>query len=243
MNKQDRPKMTYGLLLMAGGLLSCDQGSHAHTMTDAPAEQNHHPREHAHSKHAFTDKANIEAMAKNFESKERDRMQKPDRVIALLGDIKGKIIMDLGAGTGYFSVRMSEKGAHVIAADVSEQFQEYLQGRIEELAITNIELRRTRFDDPLLKDAEADLVFVANTYHHIEDRPKFFTKVKTGLKESGAVVVMDFFAVELPDSIQSPPMAMRVPVDQVVSELKKAGFTRFEVELNELPFQYMIYAR
>lgn len=58
--------------------------------------------------------------------------------------------MDIGAGTGYFSVKLAAKGANVIAADVSDDFQDYLKKRIKEEGISNIELRKLPCDSPEL---------------------------------------------------------------------------------------------
>lgn len=198
--------------------------------------------QHCHSC-AFSDKHAVEAMAANFESADRDAMQQPQKILEYLGDLNGKTLMDIGAATGYFSVKFADKGAHVIAADVSEAFQDYLKERIEKNSIANIELRKTPYDSPLLKDQEADLVFMANTYHHIENRVDYFSKVKKGLKADGELIVVDYFRVELPENISAPPIDMRVSVDQVVLELKQAGFRSFEAELGMLPYQYLIRAK
>lgn len=54
---------------------------------------------------------------------------------------------------------------------------------------------------------------------------------------------MDFFKAEFTDKVQAPAMGMRASVDEVVFELKKAGFTFFEVEVSLLPYQYIIKAK
>ncbi len=208
------------------------------------AQETHHQQQgHGHSRHAFSDRNAIAQMAANFESAERDSMQQPNKVIRFLGDIRGKKIMDIGAATGYFSVKFAAMGAQVIAADVSEEFQAYLKQRIEKEKISNIELRRVPYDSPSLKDREADIVFVANTYHHIENRVEYFKKVKHGLKPDGELVILDYFKAIFTDKIQAPEMAMRASIDEVVFELRKAGYSSFEVEVNLLPYQYIIKAK
>lgn len=98
-------------------------------------------------------------------------------------------------------------------------------------------------DGPALKDKEADIVFIANTYHHIENRVDYFEKVKRGLKTNGEPVVLDYFKAEFTEEIQAPAMGMRASADEVVFELKRAGFSSFEVEVNLLPYQYIIKAK
>ena len=113
--------------------------------------------------------------------------------------------MDIGAATGYFSVKFANRGANVIAADVSDGFQEYLKERLEKEHIKNIELRKIPYDSPLLKDNEADIVFIANTYHHIENRTSYFSKVKQGLKPGEKVIITDMSQYKHLDQIQIEP--------------------------------------
>lgn len=106
-----------------------------------------------------------------------------------------------------------------------------------------MELRKTRFDNPLLKNQEIDIAFIANTYHHIENRINYFIKVKKGLKPNGELVVVDYFNSDLPKDIIAPPMEIRVSIDQLISELKKCGFTNFITDVNSLPYQYILKAK
>ena len=76
-------------------------------------------------------RSSVDDLVKRFESPERDAYQKPEKVLAFLGDISNKKIMDIGSGSGYFSVKLAEKGAKVIAADVSDEFQAALKKRIK----------------------------------------------------------------------------------------------------------------
>lgn len=187
----------------------------------------------------FMHRSSMENLIDRFESPERDAYQKPEKVLEYLGDIQGKTIMDIGAGSGYFSVKLAEKGANVIAADVDEEFQEFLRKRIQENNLENIELRKIPYDSPGLKEKEADMVFIVNTYHHIEDRSAYFSGVKKGTKEQGYLLIIDFFKSEVP---VGPPTDHKVSMDVVITELKKSGYSNFEVDVNLLPYQYMIKA-
>ena len=199
--------------------------------------------DHNHSAHNFSDKHSVEQLSKRFESLERDTIEKPQQLLKFMGNIEGKTIMDIGAGTGYYSVKFAEKGAKVIAADVSSQFQSYLENRIKNNDISNISLRKVLYDDPLLQDGEADIVFIANTYHHIANRINYLTKVRKGLKYDGTIVILDYLNVKFPDGITAPPSEMRVSIDQATKELKEAGFKSFAIEVNNLPYHYIIKAK
>ena len=208
-----------------------------------PQNKKHHGHgdgKPAHSANEYMHKSSTDDLINRFESKERDEYQQPHKVMQYLGDINGKAIMDIGAGTGYFSVKLAKHGANVIAADVNDEFQTFLKKRIEDNKIENITLRKIPFDSPDLKDNEVDMVLIVNSYHHIDNRAEYFAKVKKGLKNDGELVVIDFFKTDVP---VGPPTNHKVSIDEVVAELKKAGYTSFEVNVDLLPYQFIVKAK
>ena len=204
--------------------------------------QHHHDHKHGHGANAneYMHQSSMDELIERFESPERDAYQKPEKVLDALGDLQGKSIMDIGAGSGYFSVKLSKRVGQVIAADVSKEFQEFLKKRIEKENITNISLRLLPFDSPELKDGEVDMVFMSNTYHHIDHRPRYFSLVKKGIKSGGSLVIIDYVKSDIP---VGPPTEHKVSMDQIIAELKKAGFTSFDINVNLLPYQFIITAR
>lgn len=239
MKKQQLKFKICMLLLVMALMISCTGNKNS----EHNYHKEHSDKNHFHAKHGFDNKINVEKMAKSFESPERDSIEQPNRVLQFIGDLKGKMLMDIGAGTGYYAIRFANNGANVIAADVSDEFQNYLQQRIKKNNIKTIALRKVEYDNPLLKDNEVDIVFIANTYHHIENRIDYLSKVKKGLNTNGELVILDYFSVELPKEITAPPMEMRVSVDQALFELKKAGFSSFKIEVNALKYHYIIKAK
>ena len=175
-----------------------------------------------------------------FESPERDAYQHPEKVLPYLGELKGKRIMDIGAGSGYFSVKLAAQGAQVIAAEVNEEFLAHINERIAQEGLKNIETRKIPYDAPGLEKGEVDMVLIVNTYHHIEDRAAYFAKVKNGTTADGELVVIDFFKADVP---VGPPVGHKVSIDEVIAELKQAGYTAFTVEVALLPYQYIVRAR
>ena len=183
----------------------------------------------------------FEELAAGFESPERDAWQKPDEVIAALGDVAGKTIMDIGSGTGYFSFRLVDAGANVICADIDERFLDYIASRKEQRGIPDerMELRHVPYDSALLQPGEVDMVLLVDTYHHILNREEYFAEVRAGIKPGGQLVIVDFFKRELP---VGPPVDMKLDRETIIEELRNAGFERFEIDGELLPYQFIITA-
>ncbi|MFZ9003719.1 MAG: class I SAM-dependent methyltransferase [Robiginitalea sp.] len=200
-------------------------------------EHGHHNRANQHM-----NQADFESLTRSFESSRRDSYQQPEKVLEYIGDVAGETIMDIGSGTGYFSFRLVEAGAKVIAADVDERFQEYIRIKKDRLGIpdSKLSLRKIPYDDPLLEPGEVDKVITVNTYHHIEDRSIYFGKVRSGLKPGGVLIVIDYFKKDLP---VGPPKSMKIDRETIVSELRAAGFINIETNDTLLEYQFIITAR
>jgi 2-polyprenyl-3-methyl-5-hydroxy-6-metoxy-1,4-benzoquinol methylase len=185
--------------------------------------------------------ASFEELVKQFERPDRDYWQKPGEVLAMLRPLKNKKIMDLGCGSGYFTFKLADSGAAVIAADIDERFLKYVDSTRDARGIgkKSIITRKVAADDPLLEKREVDAVLIVNTFHHIEDRVNYFRKLKNGLRSQGFVMVVDYFKKELP---VGPPVDMKLSADDVVRDLKLAGFSLFRTDDKTLPYQYIVLA-
>jgi 2-polyprenyl-3-methyl-5-hydroxy-6-metoxy-1,4-benzoquinol methylase len=201
---------------------------------------NHKSNDSTKTANEYMHQSSTNDLIKQFESAERDAYQQPQKVLEYLGPLKDKKIMDIGAGSGYFSVKLADKGANVIAADVSEEFQTALKKRVNENKFKNIQLRKIAYDDPGLENNEVDMVLIVNTYHHIENRSEYFAKVKKGIKPNGELVIIDFYKTVIP---VGPPVDHKISIDEVIAELKKAGYKSFEVNVDLLLYQYIIKAK
>lgn len=224
--------LNYALVLLIVSLVSCQSHEHKHE-----GHGHHHGEANQHMH-----ESSYEELIEHFESKERDDYQQPDSVLVFLGDLTGKKVMDIGAGTGYFSFKLAEAGASVIAADVNDRFQEFIQERKKKLGISDdkVSVRKLLYDSPSLERAEVDMVIIVNTYHHIEDRVAYFAKVKNGLKPEGKLVVIDFFKKDLP---VGPPTKMKIANSQVADELKQAGFETVDLNDSLLEYQFVLVAK
>jgi predicted methyltransferase len=177
--------------------------------------------------------------AQVFDDPRRDEWQKPNQVIGALGLAPDATVADIGAGTGYFALRLSPavpKG-RVYAVDVETEMVKYLALRAAARGLANVIAVRGAPDDPRLP-GKVDLVLLVDTYHHIEDREFYFSKLRGMLKPAGRLAVIDFKA----DSPEGPPADARIAPEIVKAELDRAGFLVAE-EHTFLPYQYFLVFR
>ncbi|QQR88979.1 MAG: class I SAM-dependent methyltransferase [Myxococcales bacterium] len=119
----------------------------------------------------FTDPEN---WAKKFDDPERYNWQKPDEVISALGLRDGQSIVDLGAGTGYFAVRLAKKypKSTVLGIDREPEMVDYLNRRALQEKLLNLRALLASSKDARIP-GKVDLVFICNTYHHFQDRKTY----------------------------------------------------------------------
>jgi SAM-dependent methyltransferase len=209
-----------------GGHHAGDHGGHGDTSGSASGTA---PTEGFHRRFNDADK-----WAKEFDNPERDAWQKPDEVLDALQLPPAALVADIGAGTGYFSARLAKRlpQGKVFAADVEPDMVHYLGARAEREHLPNLTPVQARPDAANLPEP-VDLILVVDTYHHIDDRGRYFAALQSLLRPGGRLVVIDFKA----DSPNGPPVHHRIPPQQVVQELAAAGFAPADT-IEFLPRQY-----
>ena len=172
-----------------------------------------------HMEHRFED---AEQYAASFDDPARDAWQMPGRVIEALGVQPGQTVADVGAGTGYFTMRLAQTtGAETVyAVDIEQSMVDYTRNRAEAAGLSNVVAvlaggDRTNLPEPV------DLVLIVDTYHHIPDRVAYFTLLRESLQPSGRLAIIDFRK----DSPSGPPVEFRFTSEQITGELERAGFT------------------
>jgi cyclopropane fatty-acyl-phospholipid synthase-like methyltransferase len=185
------------------------------------AAQQHQPpagQKPDHMQHAFDDP---DKYAKQFDDPARDAWQLPDRVVAALGLKAGQSVADIGAGTGYFSMRLAKSSAAptVYAVDIEPKMVDYLKGRAAREGVKNVTAVRAGADSPNLP-APVDTILVVDTYHHIANRVEYFSKLRASIKTGGRLAIIDFRK----DAPEGPPVEFRFTAEQISAELGQAGY-------------------
>jgi SAM-dependent methyltransferase len=187
-------------------------------------------------RHSF---AGAEQWARMFDDPERDRWQRPHEVIQALRLAPDAIVADIGAATGYFTVRIAHMtpGGRVYGVDIEPDMVKYLSERARRENLQNVASLLAKADDSMLP-VPVDLALLVDTYHHIDDRPAYFRRLKAHLKPAGEVAIIDFTA----DSPIGPPPGGRVGPVEVKNEMTQAGYS-LAAEHTFLPNQYFLVFR
>ena len=186
--------------------------------------------------HRFDDAAR---WAKVFDDPARDAWQQPDRIVAELALTPSMTVADIGAGTGYFTVRLARAvpQGQVIATDLEPDMVRYLDERAKREGLANIRAVVTPADAPQLALASVDRILVADVWHHVDGRPAYARRLAAALKPGGTITIVDFKL----DATRGPPAKFRLAPEAVIAELATAGLTA-KVAF-ELADQYVITAR
>ena len=169
----------------------------------------------------------LKAYLERLDDQARDKDQKPAQVVEALGLKPGMAVADLGSGSGYFTRRFIEavtETGKVYAIDVEPEMLNYAKESVIHMHVPyTAEFVLARTDDPKLPLESVDLIFVCNTYHHLDNRPKYFENLKSALKPGGRVAIVDFYHDDRSGELGFPKKHL-VPRDTVLQELNEAGY-------------------
>jgi predicted methyltransferase len=124
----------------------------------------------------------------------RDRMGEFEQVIRLAGVKAGMWVADVGAGEGYYAVRLSPvvgRRGRVLAEDIVPQVRDRLAQRVQRENLDNVAVSLGKADDPSLPPHSLDRVFLVHVYHEVESPYAFLWHLRESLKPGGLIIVVD----------------------------------------------------
>lgn len=175
----------------------------------------------------------------SLEDPARDAYQKPHEVMEALAIKPGETIADVGAGSGYFSLRFAQhvgERGRVYAVDVSPDMIVHLNRRVRDHGLRNVTTILAPPDDPLLPDGSIDRFFFCDVWHHVEKQDQYLALMRRMLKPGGQVVMIDFHKKDLP---VGPPSSMKIAREDLIRQMTTHGF-RVAKEHTFLPYQYFV---
>ncbi|MGE0812616.1 MAG: class I SAM-dependent methyltransferase [Vicinamibacterales bacterium] len=174
-----------------------------------------------------------------LERPEREAEEATSRAVRALEISPGQVVADIGAGSGYYTVRMAREvgpTGKVFATDIQPGMIALLRRRLAQSGITNVETVLGAPDDPRLPADTLDLALMVDVYHELREPQVFVRKLRAALKRTGRLVLLEYRK-------EDPAIPIRpehkMSVAEVKAELEPEGF-RLSAVRNELPWQHVL---
>jgi len=173
---------------------------------------------------------------------ERDNEEHPDKAIAELNLKPGMFVGDVGAGTGFYSLRIAKlvrPSGTVYANDIQPGMLERLNANAAAQHITNVVTILGTESDPKLPAGKLDLVILVDVYHELSRPQRMLDRIRDSLKPDGRLVLLEY-RKEDPSVPMRPEHKMSVA--EVKAEVIPEGY-QFEKVVDTLPWQHIIFFR
>ena len=170
---------------------------------------------------------------------ERQREEDTQKALKLIGVEKGSTVADIGAGSGYFTVRLSAlvgPTGRVYANDIQQGMLDITQRRLDKAKISNVTLVLGAPDDPRLPPASLDLALLVDVYHEFLAPQAMLQRLHAALKPGGRLVLLEY-REEDPEVPILP--AHKMSVKGAKLEVEHEGFTLTKVD-EGLPWQHVL---
>lgn len=174
-----------------------------------------------------------------LDREERDIEEAPNTAIAALDLKPGMTVADIGAGSGYMSVRMATlvgPEGKVYAEDIQPQMIDLLKRRLEREKVANVVPVLGAIDDPKLPAETIDLMLLVDVYHEFSEPVKMLAGMRAALKPGGRLVLLEYRK-------EDPTVPIRLEHKMTVAEAKMeveaSGFTLTKVD-GRLPRQHIL---
>lgn len=157
----------------------------------------------------------------------RDRLNEAERVMDMAGIRKGMTVADIGAGEGYYTIRLSQRvgpQGRVLAEDIVPKTRDELATRVSRERLNNVSVRLGLPADPRLPENSFDRVLMVHMYHEIESPYEFLWRLRPSLKADGQVIVVD---------ADRPTQNHGTPPELLKCEFAAVGYTL--VSMQQMP--------
>ena len=174
-----------------------------------------------------------------LERDEREREEAPAQALAFMQIPPGSVVADIGAGSGYFTTRLSRlvgPNGRVFANDIQRGMLDLLRQRVERERLINVTLVLGSAADPKLPEGAIDLALMVDVYHELADPQTMLANVRKTLKPSGRLVLIEYKGED--PSIPILP-SHKMTVAQAKMEVEPEGF-RLTTVNSSLPRQHVL---
>ena len=166
----------------------------------------------------------------------REAEEGPNLAVELLDLNKEMLVVDFGAGSGYFTSKLARQCSVVYAVDVQQEMLEINASQMRKKNITNVKYVLGKTKSTNLTKSTFDLFLLVDVYHELEYPYEIMKDIKSSLKDDGVVVLLEYRKED--PSVPIKPLH-KMSVKQVVKEMKYVGLTLID-NIQELPRQHML---
>lgn len=173
-----------------------------------------------------------------LEGPDRAEWQSPDRIMDALGVGEGVIVADLGAGSGWFTIRLANRvgpNGMVYAEDIQRQMIDSINRRVERLGLRNVRTVLGSTNDPRLP-VKVDAVLIVDSYHEMEQPVALLRNVARSLAPRGRIGIVNFTK---DGGGPGPAIEDRVDPERVIADASAAGLT-LQSRQTFLKYHYML---
>src|SRR5688572_27811655 len=174
-----------------------------------------------------------------LERSEREIEEEPDKALDALGPLTGLTVADVGAGSGYFTVRLASRvgpKGRVYANDLQPEMLKMLAARLAREKVQNVTLVQGASADPKLPITSLDLVLMVDVYHELSEPQNMLRAIRAALKPGGRLVLLEYRK-------EDPDVPIRfehkMAVAEAKMEIEAEGFTLAKVD-GRLPRQHIL---
>ena len=174
-----------------------------------------------------------------LERSERELEEEPDKALDALGPLAGLTIADIGAGSGYFTVRLAARAGakgRVYANDLQPEMLKMLTSRLARENIRNVTLVHGAVDDPKLPMSAVDLALMVDVYHEFSEPQTMLRAIRAALKPGGRLVLLEYRKEDPDVPIR---FEQKMSVAEARMEVEAEGFALAHVD-ERLPRQHIL---
>jgi ubiquinone/menaquinone biosynthesis C-methylase UbiE len=198
----------------------------------------------AQSQHPVTGRSIAPVMSASgadwLDRPEREQEEQPERALDALSLKPGMMVGDIGAGTGFYSLRIAKRigpTGRVYANDIQPQMLQRLSEKAALQKVQNIETVLGTESNPKLPAGQLDLVILVDVYHEFSHPQRMLARIRESLKPDGRLVLLEYRKED--PSVPIRP-EHKMSVSEVKAEVTPEGFL-FEKTVETLPWQHIIF--
>ena len=152
----------------------------------------------------------------------------------------GMVVADIGAGTGYYSLRMAKQvqpGGSVLAVDIQPEMLDRLRANARTAGIANVQTILGTESDPKLPPSSVDVAIMVDVYHELSRPQRVLQNIRSALKPEGQLVLLEYRKED-----PSVPIRLehKMSLAEVREEVQPEGY-HFVKSVESLPWQHMIF--